>query len=186
MYESGKEKAVTKTMNFYITILVFALVVGFSWSILFQLVIHTYSKNENCELRVEPKNGTIVMKSENDTINYYERQDGDCWCEKLRCVRRCCLTNEVYNGSKCIPGKEETPLSLFFPYYITENVTLSNVCPHYMESLELDYVNFSVGKRGNLFEKNYEVEHNHYCIIDDTSIIVCNEKDSNDYAVVGK
>lgn len=190
MCESLEKRTDEKAMNVLTKIPLFALLVGSSWLILFLLIIvsHNRAVKQVCQLDIKPKNGTIVMKSENDFTNYYDsRKKGECLCDNLKCVRRCCMEHQVYRTSKkkCIDGVAKKNLSAYFPYYITENVTLDKVCPHDMQYSKISET-FTIGKGGKLVDNGTELKHDEYCFINNNSILACFRDERNVSLTIGE
>lgn len=169
------EKDIMKNIN---KIPLYALLVAISWFISFEIIILTYNPR-TCQLELEAKNGTIVMKAENDTTDYMHGKNGDPLCNKVNCLRKCCPENQVvtvdvnYNPI-CTNGTNEVFPS-HFPYYITENVTMENLCPPNSDKYYIEE-NFTLQKSGCLRYDVHVVDHYHYCVDYDTWIVICEKK----------
>lgn len=193
--QDGKKgkKDIMKNIN---KIPLFALLFGISWIISFGLIIMTYNfrKTRPCQLEFEPNRNRTVMKEENDTTEYMSMNNGDCFCNKVHCLRRCCLENEeiIYNETvgnlTCQQGVTDSVFSSHFPYYITENVTVENMCPR-KSDIYNPPINFTLVNGGSLHitgEDNF-IDYNKYCLFGNTEIFVCERLiEQNDSIQVGK
>lgn len=174
------EKDIMKNVN---KIPIYALLVAVSWFISFELIIVTYNSGNHgtCQLELQTKNGTIV-KAENDTTDYMNGKNGDSLCNKLNCLRKCCPENQVVTLDSedipiCINGSDEVFPS-HVPYYITENVTMENLCPPNTDKFYIEE-NFTLQKEGCLRYDVHVADYYHYCVDYDKWIVICGKKADN-------
>lgn len=169
-------------MNSLHVVPMFACCVALSWFIIYEIIIATYI---DCPLKIQPYPGMAIMKAENDTTDYYKTlKNSDCFCEKVHCARRCC------KEGKCNAIKKKK-FSNFFPFFITENVTLDKLCPSHSNTSSRFTIPGAYLEKGSLIYDNgnsiFVLEHDNYCVSGKDTFGICSVNSENTvYIAIGK
>lgn len=166
-------------MNGLRVILLFALLVALSWFILSGIVTLTYNyiEYQNKQCSIPPK--AFIWKAANDSTDYNNLTNGECFCEKVTCAKKC-----TRKSSKLTMKS----FSSFLPYYITENITAEKLCPFNITPYRLDHSDAHV-KNGYLIVGSEKLKQ--FCVVKNGIFKTCLEPKqpdcwANQYITIGK